>query len=194
VGDAPAGLRGLASVQGGRGYLKVERVAPRVITAQNAWLMTDIMRDVIRRGTGVRALALGRGDIAGKTGTTDNGRGGTRDTWFNGFNRNLAATVWVGFDQENSLGDREEGSRTALPIWMHFMREALRGVPERVPAMPSGLVNLRISPRTGAVADAMDPDAIFETFMVEHLPPGGDATNPGAPQGSGPGGRGDPLF
>jgi penicillin-binding protein 1A len=195
VEDAPAGLREIAALQGGRGYLKVERVAQRVITPQNAWLMTNIMGDVIRRGTGARARALGRDDIAGKTGTTDDGRGGTRDTWFNGFNRNLVATAWVGFDQESSLGDAEEGSRTALPIWMLFMREALRGVPERPPPMPDGMVNLRISPATGAVADASDPDAIFESFSIDHLPAGADPANPGASVGpGGSSGSNDPLF
>ncbi|MEO7774853.1 MAG: penicillin-binding transpeptidase domain-containing protein, partial [Steroidobacteraceae bacterium] len=190
VADAPAGLRELASVQGGRGYLGVERVAPRVITPSNAWLMTNIMGDVIRRGTGMRALALGRGDLSGKTGTTDD----ARDTWFNGFNRNLVATVWVGFDQERSLGDVEEGSRTALPIWVHFMRQAMRGVPERPRPMPDGMVSLRISPTTGVVADASDPDAILESFSIDHLPPGGDPANPGASGSPGSSGSGDPLF
>jgi penicillin-binding protein 1A len=190
IDDAPAGLRDLAAVQGGRGYLKVERVAQRAITAQNAWLMDSMMSDVIRRGTGQRARALGREDIAGKTGTTND----SVDTWFNGFNRDLVATVWVGFDEARPLGAGEEGSRTAIPIWMHFMREALRGVPERPRPMPEGLVNLRISPSTGAVADAADPDSIFETFMIEHLPPGGDPANPGTGATPGNSGGGDPLF
>src|SRR5256884_9464104 len=103
------------------------QAAPRVISAQNAYLMSDMMADVIKRGTGRRALALGRGDIGGKTGTTNE----AKDTWFNGFTRNLVATVWVGFDQERPLGESEEGARTALPIWMQFMREALKGVPEQ---------------------------------------------------------------
>src|SRR2546421_285255 len=99
--------------------------APRVISAQNAYLMADMMSDVIKRGTGRRALALGRGDIAGQTGTTNE----ARDTWFNGFTRNLVATVWVGFDQERPLGEAGEGARTALPTWMQFMRQALKGGP-----------------------------------------------------------------
>ena len=107
-----------------------EAVAERVITAPNAWLMTDMMQDVIRRGTGRRAQALGRDDLAGKTGTTND----AKDAWFNGFTPNLVATVWVGFDQERSLGETEEGGKTALPIWVHFMREALRGVPQRTRA------------------------------------------------------------
>ncbi|MEZ5564114.1 MAG: PBP1A family penicillin-binding protein [Gammaproteobacteria bacterium] len=89
--------------------------APRIITAENAYLMYDMMRDVIRRGTGRRALALGRTDLAGKTGTSND----RRDAWFSGFNAELVATTWVGFDQERTLGGREEGSRTALPMWMY---------------------------------------------------------------------------
>ncbi len=114
-------------------------------------------------------MALGRSDLGGKTGTTND----AKDTWFNGFNRDLVATVWVGFDQERSLGEGEEGSRTAVPIWVHFMREALRGVPQRSRPMPAGLVQVRISPYTGAIAGVDEPDAIFETFMADHLPQGG---------------------
>ncbi len=154
------------SLRGGRGPLPPEQIAERVISPQNAWLMTDMMTDVIRRGTGRRALALGRSDIAGKTGTTNE----AKDTWFNGFTGNLVATVWVGFDQERSLGEAEEGARTALPIWMHFMREALQGVPQERRPMPEGLVTLRIRPDTGMLASAENPDAILETFMTDHLP------------------------
>ena len=107
------------------------------------------MADVIKRGTGIRAgLALHRSDISGKTGTTNE----ASDTWFNGFNRNIVATVWVGFDQERPLGEGEEGSRTAVPIWVDFMREALRGQPDRRGRCPPGLVTARISPKTGALA------------------------------------------
>jgi penicillin-binding protein 1A len=141
-------------------------VAPRVISAQNAYLMSDMMSDVIKRGTGRRALVLGRSDIAGKTGTTNE----AKDTWFNGFTRNLVATVWVGFDQERPLGESEEGARTALPIWIQFMREALRGVAEQPRAMPDGLVTLRISPETGTLVSAENPDGVPEIFMASHLP------------------------
>jgi penicillin-binding protein 1A len=126
---------------------------------------------VIRRGTGRRALALGRSDIAGKTGTTNE----AKDTWFNGFTPNLVATVWVGFDQERPLGEGEEGSRTALPIWIQFMREALKGVPEQHRPMPEGLVTLRISPDTGTLVSAENPDGVPEIFMASHLPAAADA-------------------
>jgi penicillin-binding protein 1A len=149
--------------------LPAAEAAPRVISAQNAFLMTDMMSDVIKRGTGRRALVLGRSDIAGKTGTTNE----ARDTWFNGFTRNLVATVWVGFDQERPLGESEEGARTALPIWIQFMREALRGVPEQHRMMPDGLVTLRISPETGTLVSAENPDGVPEIFMADHLPDSG---------------------
>ena len=128
--------------------------------------MADMMADVIKRGTGRRALALNRTDIAGKTGTTNE----AKDTWFNGFTRNLVATVWVGFDQERSLGESEEGARTALPIWIQFMKEALKGVPEQPRTMPDGLVTLRISPESGTLVSAENPEGIPEMFMVNHLP------------------------
>src|SRR5262249_3738042 len=153
--------------------LPESETAPRVISAQNAYLMTDMMADVIKRGTGRRALALGRSDIAGKTGTTNE----AKDTWFNGFTRNLVATVWVGFDQERTLGEAEEGARTALPIWIQFMREALQGVPEQRRTMPDGLVTLRISAANGTLVSAENPDGVPELFMVNHLPSAEQAGN-----------------
>ena len=143
--------------------------APRAISAANAWLMTDFMREAVVRGTGVRARALGRSDIAGKTGTTNE----SRDTWFNGYSRSVVATVWVGFDQAQPLGEGEEGSRTAVPIWIDFMRDALAGVPQRGWPMPEGLVQARVSLETGALASVDDPDGIFETFMLDRMPTGG---------------------
>jgi penicillin-binding protein 1A len=167
------------------------QLAPRVISPQNDWLMDDMMADVIKRGTGIRAgLALRRNDISGKTGTTNE----ARDTWFNGFNHSIVATVWVGFDLERPLGEGEEGSRTAVPIWVYFMREALRGQPDRLRPLPPGLVTARISPKTGALAAANDSDAIYETFMEERMPTAGNASNtiPGSsPQNAG---SSEPLF
>lgn len=173
--------------------LAADRVAPRVITPQNDWIMDDMMADVIRRGTGIRAgLALRRGDISGKTGTTNE----ARDTWFNGFSRTVVATVWVGFDQERPLGEGEEGSRTAVPIWTNFMREALRSQPEQLRPLPPGLVQARISPRTGELAPASESDAINETFMEDHMPTAGNpATQLPGTQVPTPGGSGsEPLF
>lgn len=143
-----------------------ERVAPRAISAANAFVMTDMMRDVIRAGTARRALALGRGDLAGKTGTTND----RRDAWFVGYNADLVAASWVGFDQERSLGNLEEGGRTALPMWIYFMREALRGVPEHSLPMPEGVLAARVSRTTGALAGPDDAEAYFEYFLAAHPP------------------------
>ncbi len=152
---------------GGLTYLDEDRLAPTAISPQNSYLMTDMMKDVVKRGTAVRARQLNRSDIAGKTGTTND----RRDAWFCGFNSQLVGAAWVGFDQERSLGPGEEGSRTALPMWMYFMSEALANVPESRSTPPPGLVSMRISAETGFAARPGEPNAIFETFMAGHLPP-----------------------
>ena len=141
-------------------------VAKRVISAENAWLMNSMMKDVIRRGTGVRAKALKRGDIAGKTGTTNE----QRDAWFSGFNRNVVATAWVGFDKLAPLGKKETGGRAALPAWIDFMRVALEGTEEAALGQPAGVVSRRINARTGKPAGAGDPDAVFEYFQASSAP------------------------
>jgi penicillin-binding protein 1A len=190
-GDPATALRAADALRGGPGYLPPARLAERVISPENDYLMTDMMMDVIKRGTGRRALALGRGDIAGKTGTTNE----AKDTWFNGFTRDLAVTVWVGYDQERPLGESEEGAKTALPIWMNFMREALRGVPERRRPMPDGLIQLRNSPDSGMLVSGENRDAISEIFMVDHLPTGGtpgeEGTTPASVEGAA---SAEPIF
>ena len=140
--------------------------APRVITPQNAFLIQDLMRDVIRRGTGRRALTLGRRDLSGKTGTSND----QRDAWFGGFNSDLATIVWVGYDDSLPLGPGEEGSRTALPIWIEYMRLALRGVAASQMPMPEGIVSVRIDPATGCPARAGQRNTIFEYFREGHVP------------------------
>ncbi len=142
------------------------RWAERSVDPRNAWQMHSMMRDVVRRGTGRRALVLGRGDLAGKTGTTND----FRDAWFAGFTPRLVATAWVGFDQHQTLGWREAGSKAALPMWIEFMGEALEGVPEELLERPEGLVTMRIDPDTGGPAPAGDEGAIFETFRAEYAP------------------------
>jgi penicillin-binding protein 1A len=184
-------LRNADTVRGGLGPLPPEQIAPRVISPQNDYIMSDMMADVIKRGTAVRALALGRSDIAGKTGTTN----GPTDTWFNGFTPRLVATVWVGFDQERPMGEAEQGSRTALPIWMQYMREALKGIPEQHRPMPDGLVTLRISPTAGTLVSAENPDGISEIFMADHLPAAAEAsTVPGGQSTEGTPQSGEPIF
>ena len=160
------------------------RRAPRIITAANAWLMDNIMGDVIKRGTGVRARVLGREDISGKTGTTNE----SHDTWFNGFNPGIEATVWVGFDQEQSLGEGEEGSSVAVPVWVRFMREGLRGVPDVPRPVPPGIVTARINAQTGLLAPANDSSALTEYFFIDKVPTA--SAMPGNPGSAG----GDPLF
>jgi len=143
-----------------------EDIAPRVITAQNAYLITSMMRDVIRRGTGRKARVLQRQDIAGKTGTTND----QRDAWFAGFSPSVVTVAWVGFDDTHPLGFGETGGRAALPMWIDFMRAALQGVPDHAFEQPPGLVTVRIDPETGLLADSKDRKAIFETFLADHVP------------------------
>jgi penicillin-binding protein 1A len=144
------------------------QLAPRIISKQNAFLIADMMRDVIRHGTGRRALVLGRKDLSGKTGTSND----RRDAWFGGFNADLSAVVYVGYDNFEPLGPGEEGSRTALPIWIEFIRAALRGAPESQLPMPDGIVTVRISKSTGCPSRASDPyeETMFEVFMVDNVP------------------------
>ncbi|HQZ81319.1 MAG TPA: penicillin-binding protein 1A [Steroidobacteraceae bacterium] len=188
--DAPLALQAAASVRGGLALPPKDRIAERIISPQNAYIMDDIMADVIRRGTGRRANVLNRSDIAGKTGTTND----SKDAWFNGFNRDLVATVWVGYDQERSLGEGEEGSRTAVPIWVYFMREALKALPQHVRPRPEGVIELPISRETGLLATADDPDAVSELFMADHLPGGGNALQPGAVHSPDQAAGSEPIF
>lgn len=141
-------------------------IAPRIISERNAFLIYDVMRDVITRGTGTRARVLERTDLAGKTGTTNE----QKDTWFSGFSPDLVTTVWVGFDQPAPLGRGEYGSSTALPIWIDYMEEALDGLPDNPPAAPEGVVRVRIDPDTGLRAWPGQNNAISEYFRTEDVP------------------------
>jgi penicillin-binding protein 1A len=142
------------------------RYAPRVISEDNAYLMSSMMRDVIRRGTGAKARSLERSDLAGKTGTTND----QRDAWFCGFTPRLVATVWVGFDQFEQLGNGETGAKAALPMWIAYMREALKGVPQELPPMPADMVTLRIDPENGLLLPPEAPGGIEEIFSEENQP------------------------
>ncbi len=141
-----------------------KQYAPRVIPIQTAFLMTSALQDVIRYGTGAGAQVLERADLAGKTGTTQD----WVDTWFNGFNSDLVATAWIGFDQPNSL--HEFGSAVALPMWIDFMRVALQNKPEHTMEQPSGITTVRIDPITGLLASDNDPGAILEYFRTDNTP------------------------
>ncbi|SFF23522.1 penicillin-binding protein 1A [Fontimonas thermophila] len=140
--------------------------APQAVDPRTVWMVTDILRDVTVRGTAAKVAELGRRDLAGKTGTSND----ETDAWFNGFQRHLVAVVWVGFDQPTPLGRGEVGGRAALPAWIDFMRVALKGVAEETLPRPPGLVNVRIDPQTGRLAAIGDPDAIFETVPEERVP------------------------
>jgi len=153
------------------------RWAPRVISADDAFIMTSMMRDVITAGTGQGALVLGRKDLAGKTGTTND----HRDAWFSGFNSDVVTTAWVGFDQPAPLGRGEVGGHVALPIWVDYMRIALAGDPEKAFVPPAGIVIATINRDTGKVTDASDPKAMQEYFVQGTVPSTGASPNDAAP-------------
>jgi penicillin-binding protein 1A len=138
--------------------------AEQVITPQNAYLITRALKDVILYGTGRPALALHREDLAGKTGTTND----KKDAWFCGYNHQLVATAWIGFDQPRSLF--EYGNQAALPIWIDFMHTALKGQPLSNVPQPPGIITVRINPKTGQPAAPGARHAIFEAFRREHAP------------------------
>lgn len=153
--------------------------APRIMDPRVNFIINSILQDVITKGTGRRALELKRSDIAGKTGTTN----GPMDAWFSGYNTDVVTSTWVGFDNYTPLGRREFGGTAALPIWMDFMREALRDSPQTPRPVPPGIVSVRIDPDTGLLARPGQANAIFEYFLKENVP--GRAS-----QGSGPGAGG----
>ena len=142
------------------------RYAPRIMSPENNYLTVSMMRDVIRRGTGRKALALGRNDLAGKTGTTND----QKDAWFAGFSSDLVATVWIGFDQPSTLGRWASGGTTALPVWIDYMRDAVADSPERPLELPEGIVTVRIDPESGLLASPGQSDAIFEYFKAGTAP------------------------
>ncbi|MEM1405010.1 MAG: penicillin-binding protein 1A [Pseudomonadota bacterium] len=154
--------------------------APRVMDERVNYIVDSILQDVIKKGTGRKALVLERSDIAGKTGTTN----GPVDAWFSGYNRDVVTTTWVGFDNYTPLGRREFGGTAALPIWIDYMREALRDSPERARPLPAGVSAVRIDPETGLLAPSEQRDAIFEYFRNEQVPDSLDAANPGGMNGT----------
>jgi penicillin-binding protein 1A len=140
--------------------------AERAIDPRNAFIMTSMLRDVVNFGTATRALSLGRKDLAGKTGTTNE----NVDAWFCGFNASIVGVSWIGFDQPRTLGNNETGGVAALPIWISFMQKALKGVPEKPLQLPEGVVSVRVNPETGLRDDASH---VSEYFFAEYPPAGG---------------------
>ena len=138
--------------------------AERAIDPRNAFIMTTMMRDVVRAGTAAKAMQLGRQDLAGKTGTTND----NVDAWFCGFNASMVAIAWIGFDQPKTLGSNETGAVAALPIWINFMAKVLKGIPERPLQPPEGVIVARISPETGLREPARR--RIPEYFMPSSRP------------------------
>jgi penicillin-binding protein 1A len=154
------------SAQIGSGITRDLRYARRAISPENAYLMTSLMNEVMTTGTGRKSLSLGRTDLSGKTGTTNN----FRDAWFTGFNHDITASVWVGFDQPKELGRRESGSRAALPIWIDYMTTALKDKPIHSATIPENIVMARINRHSGQVTDPTDPDGIDEYFVMGSEP------------------------
>ncbi|MFQ3170282.1 MAG: penicillin-binding protein 1A [Oleispira sp.] len=142
------------------------KLAPRIMDERTHFIMNNMLQDVIKRGTGRRALALNRSDIAGKTGTTND----QKDAWFSGYNRDLVTSVWIGFDQPRSLGRWAFGGNTALPVWVDYMGAMLADKKQRPFPQPDGIVNVRIDPETGLLAQPGQVDAIFELFKREQIP------------------------
>jgi penicillin-binding protein 1A len=148
--------------------------AERAIDPRNAFMMTSLLRDVITMGTATRAQALGRKDLAGKTGTTND----NVDAWFCGYNAHQVGVAWIGYDQPKSLGTNETGGVAALPIWISYMQRALKGLPERPPAVPEGVLSVRINAETGLKDEG---SAVSDYFYAEFPPrSGGDALAPSA--------------
>jgi penicillin-binding protein 1A len=155
------------------------QTAPRAIDPRNAFIMTTMMRDVVRGGTAARAMQLGRQDLAGKTGTTND----NVDAWFCGFNASMVAVAWIGFDQPRTLGAGETGAVAALPIWMSFMAKVLKGVPEQPLQQPDGIIVARINPDSG-LREADQSGGIPEYFYSEFPPQGReDALSSGTTRG-----------
>ena len=139
----------------------------RVIDERVAFIIGSMLRSVIEDGSGARVQReIDRSDLMGKTGTTN----GPQELWFSGFNRDLATTVFVGFDQPEPLGEREQGATVAVPIWIDYMKQALDGEPEASLGRPDGIVDRLVDRESGALATPGDPNAVFEYFLAENAP------------------------
>ena len=131
-------------------------IDPRV-----SYIINDILLEATRRGTGKKIQSLKRDDFAGKTGTTND----AESTWFTGFNKNILTTVWFGYDQPSTLGNKEFGSSTALPIWLDYMEDIIDDVEYGIQTRPSGLIAKKISLSDGMPANPEDSKTMFELFL-----------------------------
>ncbi len=154
-----------------------EAAPRRVIDERVAFVLGSMLRSVIEDGSGARVQReINRSDLMGKTGTTN----GPQELWFSGFNRNIATTVFVGFDQPEPLGEREQGATVAVPIWIDYMKQALEGEPELTLPRPDGIVDRLVDRDSGAPATPGDPNAVFEYFLAENAPEVGAGQAPGS--------------
>ena len=143
-----------------------QSTAPRVIAATTHFLMDSLLKDVVQRGTATAAKQLGRSDIAGKTGTTNE----QRDAWFNGYGGGIVASAWLGFDNSAPLGAGETGGKAALPMWMAFMQTALAGLPEHTIVPPPGIVQAYINPVDGLLMPTSNKSGLLEYFTEATAP------------------------
>lgn len=164
--DEPSGLEEFDAEVPAAARQREVITAPRVIDERNAFIVDSMLKDVIKRGTGRRARSIGRNDLGGKTGTTND----AEDTWFNGYNTDLVASVWVGFSNQAPLGANAYGSNTPLPIWIDFMEDALASQAPSPMFQPPGITTMKIDPDTGQAAAPGDTNAIFEYFFAERAP------------------------
>jgi penicillin-binding protein 1A len=146
--------------------LPTPRPANRIIEERTAYIMDSILKDVMTRGTGRKGFrSLKRNDLGGKTGTTNDA-----DIWFSGYNQQLVATVWVGFDNNQPVGSKEYGSTAPLDTWTSFMADVLPEEEDLPRPLPAGIVQVRIDSKTGLRTSASNPNAIFELFREEQVP------------------------
>jgi penicillin-binding protein 1A len=138
--------------------------AKQIIDARNAFTIVNMMQDVVKHGTAIRAMQLGRDDLAGKTGTTND----SIDAWFCGFQQTVVGISWIGFDQPRSLGDKETGGGAALPMWINYMEKVLKGVPQAAYTMPDNMVAIPIN--ENGLHD--ENGARIEYFYQENVPSG----------------------
>ncbi len=157
----------IKKIQDYQGNLIYEAPPPSDMPTLNphvAFLITSALQDAIQNGTGRRAKSLGRTDLAGKTGTTND----WMDAWYSGYNRDIVATAWVGFDEPRTL--KEYGAMAALPMWMYFMEATLKGKPEHTLTPPAGIVSVKIDPNTGLLAGEGQNNTVYEFFSENNLP------------------------
>ena len=147
-------------------FQRANKDLQQVIDPRIAFLITDILQEAAFRGTARKVSFLKRRDFAGKTGTTNN----AESAWFTGYNKSLVTTVWAGFDQPRSLGNREFGSSVALPIWLSFTEDIISQIPLTPMLPPEGLSVIKIDKSTGKRADADTKSPIFEYFLEEYPP------------------------